>query len=63
MKTERLFRKQLRELEAIRPKLTDGQRREVNAARRHLKIHNWFHYAPIIRGIHEKVFGVAVETY
>lgn len=57
MKADRLFRKQLRELEAVRAKLTEGQRCEVNAARRHLKIHNWFHYSPIIGGIYRKVFG------
>ena len=54
---EKNFRSQLRELEAVRAKLSDGQRREVNAARRNLKIHNWFHYAEIVGAIHRKTFG------
>ena len=53
-KAERRFRRELRELEAIRSKLSDSHRREVNAARRHLRIHNWWHYAPIIGAIHRK---------
>lgn len=56
-KAERRCRRQLRELEAVRSKLDEGQRREVNAARRHLQIHNWFHYAAIIGAIHRKVFS------
>jgi hypothetical protein len=56
-KTERRFRRELRELEEVRSNLSETQRKEVNAARRHLKIHNWFHYAPIIFAIHTKHFG------
>lgn len=60
MKAEQRFRKQLRELEAVRGKLSDGHRREVNAARKHLKIHNWFHYAAIVGAIHRKIFSEQV---
>lgn len=58
-KGEATFRRKLRELEAARDRLTDGQRREVAAARRHLKIHNWWHYAQIVSDIHRAAIGAA----
>lgn len=60
-KGEATFRRKLRELEAARDRLTDGQRREVAAARRHLKIHSWFHYAKIIGDIHRATFPAAAR--
>ena len=42
---EQRFRRLLKACEDRRKKLPDGLRREVCGIRKHLKIHNWFHYS------------------